>query len=115
MPYTTIKSTHNRFVGLFSGTSSLTSGSNVFGGYTADPSTFQFTKGFVDAGKTASISFGAAGLTFTLPGGFCSFDEHGFAISSVNCDGISVSVSTGGYAILEFKAVPTTIDENYFK
>lgn len=115
MAYNTISSTHNRFLALFSGTTSLTSGSPVFAGYTANPSSFQFTKGFVDSGKTASISFGAAGLTMVLPSGIQSFDTHGMAIGSTRCDGVTVVVSAGGYAILEFKGTPTTIDENYFK
>lgn len=115
MAYTTVKSTNNRFVGLFSGTTSLTAGTPIFNGYTASPSTFQFTKGFVDAGKTASISFGAAGLTMTLPEGMHAFDERGMAIGSTNCNGVTVVVSAGGFAILEFKGTPTTIDENYFK
>jgi len=115
MAYTTISSTHNRLLAIFSGTTSLTSGTPAFGGYTADPSTFKFTKGFVDSGKTASISFGAAGLTMVLPSGVNDLDSHGMAVGSTLCDGITVVVSSGGYAILEFKGIPTNIDENYFK
>lgn len=115
MPYKIISSTHSRFLALFSGTTNLTSGSEIFGGYTANPSSFQFTKGFVDSGKTASISFGAAGLTMVLPEGINSFDSHGIAIGSTTCNGVTIVVSPGGYAILEFKGSPTTIDQNYFK
>lgn len=113
MAYKTITSTHNRFVGLFSSTTDLTAGSAIFGGLTADPSSFQFTKGFVDSGASATVGFGAAGITFTLPAGFNSFDEHGMAVSSTSCDKVSVSVSSG-FAILEFKGVPTTRPVNYF-
>lgn len=114
MPYKTITSTHNRFVGLFSSSTTLTAGSQIFGGLTADPSTFQFTKGFVDAGSTASVSFGAAGITFTLPNGFNSFDQHGMAIGSTMCDQVVVTVSGGRFAILEFKGIPTNREQNYF-
>lgn len=115
MAYKVITSTHNRLVGLFSGSSTLDSSSAIFGGLTADPATFQFTKGFVDSGGTASISFGAAGITFTLPSGMNSFDDHGMAIGSTMCDQIVVGVATGKFAILEFRGVPTTRSVDYFK
>ena len=115
MAYKIITSTHNRLVGLFSGSSTITGGDAVFGGLTADPTTFQFTKGFVDGGATATIGFGAAGITFTLPSGIHAFDNHGIAIGSTLCNQITVNVSAGAFAILEFKGIPTTRSEDYFK
>lgn len=114
MAYKIITSTHNRLVGLFFGTSDITAGSSSFGGLTADPATFQFTKGFVDSGATALIGFGAAGITFTLPSGLHAFDDHGIAIGSTLCDKVTVTVSSG-FAILEFKGIPTTRSQDYFK
>lgn len=113
MAYKILTSTHNRFVGLFSSMSTLTAGSQIFGGLTADPASFQFTKGFVDSGSSATVGFGAAGITFTLPAGFNAFDERGMAISSTSCDQVTISVSAG-FAILEFKGVPTTRASDYF-
>lgn len=115
MGYKTITSTHNRFVGVFSGSSEITGGSQIFGGLTAEPSSFQFTKGFVDGGATATVGFGAAGITFTLPEGLHSFDDHGMAIGSTLCDKVTVTVSGSSYAIIEFKGVPTTRSVDYFK
>jgi hypothetical protein len=115
MPYKIITSTHNRLVGLFSGSTTLTGSAEIFGGLTADPSTFQFTKGFVDSGATATIGFGAAGITFTLPAGIHAFDDHGMAIGSTLCNQVTVTVSGSAFAILEFKGIPTTRSEDYFK
>ena len=114
MAYKVITSTHNRLVGLFSGSTTLDAASVIFGGLTADPSTFQFTKGFVDSGSTTQISFGAAGITFTLPSGLHAFDDHGMAIGSTSCNQVAVTVSSG-FAILEFKGIPTTRSNDYFK
>lgn len=118
MAYTKISSTNNRFLAVFSGTTTLNISSALFGGthgYTASPTTFQFTKGFVSGGGSALIEFLGAGITFTLPPGMNRFDDAGMAIGSfTGCTGVVVTCS-GGNAIIEFKGIPTTIDENYFK
>lgn len=119
MAYTTITSTNNRFLGLFSGTTTLNSSSGIFGGgtngYTASATTFQFTKGFVSNGGSTLIEFLGAGVTFSLPAGLNRFDDAGMAIGSfTGCTGVTITCS-GGNAILEFKGIPTIINENYYK
>ena len=119
MADTKLVSTNNRFLALFSGSTILNSSSTIFGGgtngYTASATTFQFTKGFVSSGGSALIEFLGAGVTFTLPSGLNRFDDAGIAIGSfTGCTGVSVTCS-GGNAIIEFKGIPTNINENYFK
>jgi uncharacterized membrane protein SpoIIM required for sporulation len=114
MPFTKISSTHNRLYAQFSGTTVLGPSDELFGGLSANPNTFQFTKGFVSAGATVVVSFLGAGITFGLPQGFVKLDNGGFSLGGFSgCTGISV-VCSGGNAFLEFKGIPTTRTENYF-
>jgi len=114
MAYTTITSTHKKFSAIFTGTTTLDSSSAIFGGVTAEPSTFGFNRAFVDNGQTVTLTFHGVGA-IVLPAGTTNFrgNEIGFGSFS-GCTGVSVAVS-GGSAVLEFSGVPTTISEDYFK
>lgn len=114
MAFTTISSTHNRFYAQFSGTTILGPTDALFGGLSANPNTFQFTKGFVSSGTTVVVNFLGAGITFGLSQGFVKLDDGGFSLGGFSgCTGISVTCS-GGNAFLEFKGIPTTRTDDYF-